>query len=112
MVEYHVSLGRSLQLRYRMRLSCLTSPWASIAPIPLAAVSTWTKNIFVKSGLCRTGGSHRCCFSCVKARLQSSVQSTGFLTVLVRVNVMLEKCGMKYLYHPTSPRKDRTAFLV
>lgn len=63
-----------------MRLSCLTSPWASIAPIPLAAVSTWTKNIFVKSGLCRTGGSHRCCFSCVKARLQSSVQSTGFLT--------------------------------
>lgn len=46
---------------------------------------------------------------------QSSVQVTGFLTVLVvrlgRGTAMLEKCAMNLWYHLSSPRKERTSFL-
>ncbi len=46
---------------------------------------------------------------------QSLVHTTllglSFFVRSVRALALAEKCGMKRLYHPTNPRKDRTCFL-
>lgn len=84
--------------------------------MPTAEASTCTKNYCSKSELWSTGDTHKCLLKETNAFSLSSVHLTGFLAALmarlVRGTATEAKLGMIQLYHPTSPKKDLSCFLV
>ena len=113
-VEYLVSCGSSLQLRYSTGRSSPGSPWARTAPSPTAEASVWTRNRWLKSGLLRTGKEHKQALRAWNSTSQSSFEMTRFLwSFAVRAvsgAATVANCGTNLLYQLAKPKKDLTSF--